>query len=123
MNYRHAYHAGNFADVLKHAVLSLVLVHMAKKEAAYRVIDTHAGIGMYDLAGEECDTSCVYTPEIYYMFLYCENRSEWLSHVDGGVGQTEPAGTCPEILYFETSAGSGYYPSQAEFEAENPCPE
>lgn len=53
MNYRHAYHAGNFADVLKHAVLSLVLVHMAKKEAAFRVIDTHAGIGMYDLAGEE----------------------------------------------------------------------
>ncbi|MFN3744490.1 MAG: 23S rRNA (adenine(2030)-N(6))-methyltransferase RlmJ [Hyphomicrobiaceae bacterium] len=53
MNYRHAYHAGNFADVLKHAVLSLVLVHMAKKEAPFRVIDTHAGIGMYDLAGVE----------------------------------------------------------------------
>jgi 23S rRNA (adenine2030-N6)-methyltransferase len=53
MNYRHAYHAGNFADVLKHAVLSLVLVHMAKKEAAFRVIDTHAGVGMYDLAGIE----------------------------------------------------------------------
>lgn len=53
MNYRHAYHAGNFADVLKHVVLSLALVHMAKKEAPFRVIDTHAGIGMYDLAGEE----------------------------------------------------------------------
>jgi len=55
MNYRHAYHAGNFADVLKHAVLSLVLVHLAKKEAAFRVIDTHAGIGMYDLAGEAAE--------------------------------------------------------------------
>lgn len=53
MNYRHAYHAGNFADVLKHVVLSLSLVHMAKKAAPFRVIDTHAGIGMYDLAGEE----------------------------------------------------------------------
>jgi 23S rRNA (adenine2030-N6)-methyltransferase len=53
MNYRHAYHAGNFADVLKHAVLSLVLVHLAKKPTPFRVIDTHAGIGMYDLAGEE----------------------------------------------------------------------
>jgi 23S rRNA (adenine2030-N6)-methyltransferase len=53
MNYRHAYHAGNFADVLKHAVLSLVLVHLAKKAAPFRVIDTHAGIGLYDLAGEE----------------------------------------------------------------------
>ena len=53
MNYRHAYHAGNFADVLKHAVLSLVLVHLAKKPAPFRVIDTHAGIGLYDLEGEE----------------------------------------------------------------------
>jgi 23S rRNA (adenine2030-N6)-methyltransferase len=53
MNYRHAYHAGNFADVLKHVVLSLTLIHLAKKAAPFRVIDTHAGIGMYDLAGEE----------------------------------------------------------------------
>lgn len=55
MNYRHAYHAGNFADVLKHAVLSLVLAYMAKKDAAFRVIDTHAGIGMYDLASEAAE--------------------------------------------------------------------
>lgn len=55
MNYRHAYHAGNFADVLKHAVLSLVLAHLAKKPAPFRVIDTHAGIGMYDLASEEAE--------------------------------------------------------------------
>lgn len=55
MNYRHAYHAGNFADVLKHAVLSRVLVHMTKKDAAFRVIDTHAGIGMYDLASEAAE--------------------------------------------------------------------
>ena len=55
MNYRHAYHAGNFADVLKHAVLSRVIVHMAKKDAAFRVIDTHAGIGMYDLASEAAE--------------------------------------------------------------------
>lgn len=53
MNYRHAYHAGNFADVLKHVVLSLSLVHLAKKAAPFRVIDTHAGIGLYDLDGEE----------------------------------------------------------------------
>lgn len=55
MNYRHAYHAGNFADVLKHAVLSLVLTYMAKKDAPFRVIDTHAGIGMYDLASEAAE--------------------------------------------------------------------
>jgi 23S rRNA (adenine2030-N6)-methyltransferase len=53
MNYRHAYHAGNFADVVKHAVLCRVLVHLREKPAAFRVIDTHAGAGRYDLGGPE----------------------------------------------------------------------
>jgi len=53
MNYRHAFHAGNFADVVKHAVLARILVHLAAKAAAFRVIDTHAGTGLYDLASAE----------------------------------------------------------------------
>jgi len=53
MNYRHAYHAGNFADVVKHAVLALVIGHMKLKPAPFRIIDTHAGIGLYDLEAEE----------------------------------------------------------------------
>jgi len=53
MNYRHAFHAGSFADVVKHAVLARILVHLIAKPAAFRVIDTHAGAGLYDLAGEE----------------------------------------------------------------------
>jgi 23S rRNA (adenine2030-N6)-methyltransferase len=53
MNYRHAFHAGNFADVVKHAVLVRILVHLKEKPAAFRVIDTHAGAGLYDLAGPE----------------------------------------------------------------------
>jgi|KBSMisStandDraft_5_1062788.scaffolds.fasta_scaffold116017_3 23S rRNA (adenine2030-N6)-methyltransferase len=53
MNYRHAFHAGNFADVVKHVVLARILVHLRGKPAAFRVIDTHAGAGVYDLAGEE----------------------------------------------------------------------
>lgn len=53
MNYRHAFHAGNFADVVKHAVLTRLLVHLRGKPAAYRAIDTHAGAGLYDLAGPE----------------------------------------------------------------------
>src|SRR5262245_8796255 len=53
MNYRHAFHAGNFADVLKHAVLCRVLAYLREKPAAFRVIDTHAGAGLYDLAGLE----------------------------------------------------------------------
>jgi 23S rRNA (adenine2030-N6)-methyltransferase len=53
MNYRHAFHAGNFADVVKHATLARILVHLHGKDAAFRVIDTHAGAGLYDLTGAE----------------------------------------------------------------------
>jgi 23S rRNA (adenine2030-N6)-methyltransferase len=53
MNYRHSYHAGNFADVLKHAVLALVLEYLKRKEGAFRVIDTHAGTGRYALTSLE----------------------------------------------------------------------
>jgi 23S rRNA (adenine2030-N6)-methyltransferase len=57
MNYRHAFHAGNFADVVKHVVLVRILVHLRQKPAPFRVIDTHAGAGRYDLAGEEAKRS------------------------------------------------------------------
>lgn len=57
MNYRHAFHAGNFADVLKHAVLCRILLHFCAKPAAFRVIDTHAGAGLYDLMGPEAERS------------------------------------------------------------------
>jgi 23S rRNA (adenine2030-N6)-methyltransferase len=53
MNYRHAFHAGGFADVVKHAVMMRILVHLRAKPAAFRVIDTHAGAGRYDLTGPE----------------------------------------------------------------------
>lgn len=53
MNYRHIYHAGNFADVLKHAVLSRLIVYMQNKDKAFRMLDTHAGIGVYDLSSDE----------------------------------------------------------------------
>lgn len=49
MNYRHAFHAGNHADVLKHAVLARILALMARKDTAYAYVDTHAGVGLYDL--------------------------------------------------------------------------
>ncbi len=53
MNYRHAYHAGNFADVVKHLALVAALRHLKKKEASFAVIDTHAGRGLYDLESDE----------------------------------------------------------------------
>jgi 23S rRNA (adenine2030-N6)-methyltransferase len=53
MNYRHAFHAGNHADVFKHAALTLILEHLLAKPAPFAVIDTHAGLGVYDLASAD----------------------------------------------------------------------
>ncbi len=57
MNYRHAFHAGNFADVIKHATLVRILLHLRGKTAGFRVIDTHAGAGQYDLTGPQAARS------------------------------------------------------------------
>ena len=57
MNYRHAFHAGGFADVIKHIVLVRMLTYLQEKQAPFRVIDTHAGAGLYDLTGEEAQRS------------------------------------------------------------------
>lgn len=53
MNYRHGFHAGNFADVFKHALLVRLLIYLRRKETPFRVIDTHAGEGAYDLSADE----------------------------------------------------------------------
>jgi len=57
MNYRHAFHAGGFADVIKHIVLVRILTYLHEKPAPFRVVDTHAGAGIYDLTGEEAQRS------------------------------------------------------------------
>jgi len=57
MNYQHAFHAGNFADVHKHIVLTRVLDYLRQKPAAFRVVDTHAGAGRYDLFGPQAARS------------------------------------------------------------------
>jgi 23S rRNA (adenine2030-N6)-methyltransferase len=56
-SYRHAFHAGNHADVLKHTVLIATLDHLLEKDAALTVIDTHAGAGLYRLDGDYAGTS------------------------------------------------------------------
>lgn len=79
MNYRHAFHAGNFADVLKHAVLARILDYLGKKDAGYRVIDSHAGIGLYDLASDEA-----------------LRTGEW----QGGIGRLREARLTPALADF-----------------------
>lgn len=56
-SYRHAFHAANHADVLKHAILVQILDYFNQKEAPYWVIDTHAGAGLYDLTSEWAQTN------------------------------------------------------------------
>ena len=56
-SYRHAFHAGNHADVLKHTVLIAALQHLTEKDAALTVLDTHAGAGLYRLDGDYASTS------------------------------------------------------------------
>ena len=60
LSYRHAFHAGNFADVLKHTVLSQVLIYMGAKQKGYSYIDTHASAGMYQLRDEKAKKTAEY---------------------------------------------------------------
>jgi 23S rRNA (adenine2030-N6)-methyltransferase len=53
MNYRHAFHAGNFADVFKHIILARIVEYIKRKDKPFRMFDTHAGLGRYDLNSEE----------------------------------------------------------------------
>lgn len=73
MNYRHAYHAGNFADVHKHAILALVIEHLKRKDAPFLYADTHAGIGAYDLAS-----------------VQAEKTGEWKSGIGRVLEQPDP---------------------------------
>ena len=75
MNYRHDFHAGNFADVFKHIFLTRILLHLALKPGAFRYIETHAGGGIYDLSGPEA-----------------AKTAEWR----GGIGRLAEARVSPE---------------------------
>ena len=60
MNYRHAFHAGNHTEVFKHAALTLVLERLLEKPQPFAVLDTHAGLGLYDLTSEEAQKTKEY---------------------------------------------------------------
>jgi 23S rRNA (adenine2030-N6)-methyltransferase len=100
MNYRHIYHAGNFADVLKHAVLARLIAYLKQKDKPFRVIDTHAGIGIYDLSSEEA-----------------QKTGEWLDGIGRLMQAPLPAAVEPLLRpYFDTvralnpDGGIRYYP-------------
>jgi len=70
MNYRHAFHAGNFADVFKHIILTRVLTYAMRKDSALRYLDTHAGVGLYDLSGDEAQRTGEWHDGIERLMLY-----------------------------------------------------
>lgn len=82
LSYRHAFHAGNFADVLKHLVLSEVLVYMGAKDKGYSYIDTHSGAGMYQLRDEKAKKTAEYLDGIAKIWQRDDLPEALLSYVD-----------------------------------------
>lgn len=68
MNYRHAFHAGNHADVFKHLVLSRLIASLCQKEAPFAYLDTHSGIGLYDLYSSEAERTGEWLKGINLLF-------------------------------------------------------
>lgn len=78
MNYRHLYHAGSFADVVKHIVLTLLLQQFHKKETPFCFIDTHAGLGLYDLQSVEAQATQEFKNGIGQIIQIKGDLPEWL---------------------------------------------
>ena len=101
MNYRHAYHAGNHADVLKHIVLARIFALMARKDTPFAYLDSHSGIGLYDLLGDEASRT-----------------GEW----ESGIGRLVERDDLPELLQdylgvvsaLNPDGGLEFYPGSPE---------
>lgn len=89
MNYRHAFHAGNFADCHKHALLVWLLRALARKDSPFRVLDTHAGIGAYDLEAEEA-----------------QRTGEWRRGIGRLLDATDPAPALADYVALVRAAGA-----------------
>lgn len=100
LSYRHAYHAGNHADILKHITLSLILGHLDAKEKPYTVFDTHAGAGEYDLSDERA----VKTGEAERGIMKLVSRSD------------VPREAEPYMSFVKDCLARGMYPGSPEIE-------
>jgi 23S rRNA (adenine2030-N6)-methyltransferase len=82
LSYRHAFHAGNFADVLKHSVLSLVMDYMLRKNKGFSYIDTHAGAGMYLLKSESAQKTGEYLDGIAKLWQRNDTPEELAEYIE-----------------------------------------
>lgn len=88
LSYRHAFHAGNHADVLKHFTLFLVLDYFNRKDKAYWYIDTHSGAGLYDLRGAEAQKVGEYRHGIARLQeagALPESLAEFVAHIESSL--------------------------------------
>jgi 23S rRNA (adenine2030-N6)-methyltransferase len=92
LNYRHHFHAGNFADLLKHAMLLDVLYRSTAAEGPLTVVDTHAGAGLYDLEGEAARRSGEAAAGVVRL-MAAEGAPAVFDPVKAAVKRANPAGT------------------------------
>ncbi|WP_404380438.1 23S rRNA (adenine(2030)-N(6))-methyltransferase RlmJ [Caenispirillum salinarum] len=95
MNYRHIYHAGNFADVFKHALLALVVEYLTRKDKPFFVLDTHAGLGEYDLTADEA-----------------QRTGEWRDGIGRILAEPDPPEALRPYLNAVRALGGGTPPSR-----------
>jgi 23S rRNA (adenine2030-N6)-methyltransferase len=82
MNYRHIYHAGNFADVIKHLVLIQIIERLKLKDTPFFVLDTHAGIGMYDLSSEQAQKTNEASAGIFSLFASNTENQDIINYLN-----------------------------------------
>ena len=110
MNYRHHFHAGNFADVMKHVLLLQILTRLNQKDKPYRYIDTHGGAGKYDLSTSEAQKSGEFLNGIHR-----------LVKLDDSIKRNAPEGVQQYLKIVEKmreGSGKGAYPGSPWFALE-----
>ena len=110
MNYRHHFHAGNFADVMKHVLLLQILTRLNQKDKPYRYIDTHGGAGKYDLSTSEAQKSGEFLNGIHR-----------LVKLDDSIKRNAPEGVQQYLKIVEKmreGSGKGAYPRTPWFALE-----
>jgi 23S rRNA (adenine2030-N6)-methyltransferase len=98
MNYRHIYHAGNFADVVKHTILLLLLQKLKVKEKPFAVLDAFAGIGLYDLSSQEAQKTMESRNGVGCLFPSGETKCGPDDLLAPKAFGSSPKGTMPAII-------------------------
>lgn len=104
MNYRHIYHAGNFADVYKHCILTMLIEELKQKESPFCYLDTHAGIGIYDLSAQRKNSAAGRTrnwqkqPDQLCPEPICEEHTNGIDRIYDQITNLSPIKTYQDIV-------------------------